>query len=107
MKKVVKIRSKQLSIEAPSKSRTKLKAKVRLAIDCSPEERKYIKMYAAHEDETLNEFVLESVRMRMYPRCKKSHVPNEETRRALDATDRGEGLIHFDSVEDFFRSLKK
>lgn len=38
-----------------------LKEKVRLAVECTPEERKYIKMYASYEDKSLNDFVMECV----------------------------------------------
>ncbi len=65
-----------------------------------------MKIYAAHEDQTLNEFVMESVRMRM-SECVHSHEPNRETRAALDATERGEDLIAYKSLEDFFKSLEK
>ncbi len=36
----------------------------------------------------------------------KPHIPNQETCDALDATDKGEGLIHYDSLEAFFRSMQ-
>ena len=80
--------------------------KVRLAIDCSSEERKYIKMYASYEDMTLNEFVMDCVRERIN-KCTRSHVPNAETAEALDASERGEGLISFDSIDDFFKSMER
>lgn len=80
--------------------------KVRLAIQCSPEERKYMKMLAAHEDKTLNQFVLECVRMRIY-KCLDSHIPNRETKAALKAAEQKEDLIHFDSIENFFKSMER
>lgn len=82
------------------------KQKVRLAVECTPEERKYIKMYASYEDKSLNDFIMECVRMKI-TRCKRSHVPNEETAAALDASERGEGIIPFDSIEDFFNSMEE
>lgn len=62
--------------------------KVRLAIECSSEERKHMKMYAAHEEKTLNEFVLESVRMRLdkHPR---THIPNKKTQKAMENARKG------------------
>ena len=65
-----------------------------------------MKMFAASEDKTLNEFVLESVRMRL-KKCKYPHIPNEETRKVLKEVERGENLVDFESVEDFFKSLEK
>lgn len=40
-------------------------------------------------------------------RCKHSHIPNDETKAALDASKRGEGIILFDSIEDFFNSMEE
>lgn len=79
--------------------------KVRLAVECTPTERKYIKMMAAHEDKTINEFVLESVRMR-FQECSHSHIPNKETEAALESVHKKKGLIQFDSIDSFFKSLE-
>ena len=35
----------------------------------------------------------------------ESHVPNAETKSALDASERGEDIITFESKEDFFKSF--
>lgn len=37
------------------------KDKVRLAIECTPEQRRYIKTFAALEDKSINDFVLSCV----------------------------------------------
>ncbi|MES2272839.1 MAG: hypothetical protein V4487_01445 [Chlamydiota bacterium] len=90
-----------------AKKRTVSRAKkVRLAIECTPLERRQMKTLAASEDKTLNEFVLESVRMR-FKRCKRSHTPNAETAKALGEVEKGEGLIEYESIEAFFKSLAK
>jgi hypothetical protein len=65
-----------------------------------------MKMLAASEDKTLNEFVLESVRMRL-KKCSQSHMPNAETIKSLQAAEKGEDLIEFDSIENFFKSLEE
>jgi hypothetical protein len=88
---------KKMSVCAPKSE------KVRLAIVCSPEERNRIKMLASYEDMTLNDFVLDCVRQRM--KCKKSHIPNEETEEALNASDRGEGHRKHASIEEMFKFL--
>jgi hypothetical protein len=80
--------------------------KVHLAIECTPAELRQMKVLAASEDKTLNEFVLESARMRL-KRCMRSHAPNPETTKALRDIENGENLIEFDSVEDFFNFLEK
>ncbi len=82
------------------------RGKVRLAIECTPEERKFIKMYASYEDKTLNEFVMDCVRKKI-SKCKHSHIPNEETAASLDASERGEGIIMYDSIDDFFKSMEE
>ena len=94
--------------EHPHKMTTLLKKKdkVRLAIECTPEERKYIKMFASYEDKSLNDFVMDCVRMK-FSKCQHSHFPNEETAASLNATERGEGIIMFDSIEDFFKSMEE
>jgi uncharacterized protein (DUF1778 family) len=102
MKTVKKRRSRTVT----KKKRTQELEKVRLAIECTPKERKYIKMFAALEDKTLNEFVLECVRMRLYE-CLNHHTPNKETVAAMRAAESGKGVFHFDSVEDFFKEIEK
>lgn len=99
--KSYKVRPHKMSVASIEK-----KDKVRLAIECTPEERKYIKMYASYEEKSLNEFVMDCVRMKV-SKCKYSHIPNEETAAALDASERGEGIIMFDSVEDFLKSMEE
>jgi len=89
---------KKMTVCAPKKTE-----RVRLAIVCSYEERKLIKMFASYEDMTLNDFVLECVRQRM--KCTKSHAPNEETTKALDASDRGEGHRKHASLDEMFNFL--
>lgn len=81
-----------------------LHKKVRLAIECTAEERKYIKMIAAHEDKTINEFVLDCVREKIQG-CSHSHIPNEQTAKTLDRSDRGEGLRAHNSLEDMYKFL--
>jgi len=100
-RKNVKTETLSRKVRAPVK-----KSKVRLAIECTPEERKYIKMYASYADKTLNEFVMDCVRTKV-AMCKQSHVPNKKTASALDATQRGEGITMFHSIEDFFKSMEK
>jgi hypothetical protein len=39
-------------------------------------------------------------------RVEKLKVPNEETRKTLEKTDKGEELIRCSSVEDFFKKLR-
>lgn len=102
----IKEKMAQISYLKSKKTAVSLPGKVRLAINCSSEERKYIKMYASYEDKTLNEFVIDCVREHIN-KCTRSHIPNAETAAALDATERGEGIISFNSIEDFFKSMEE
>ena len=83
--------------------RTHLK-KARLSIDCSTEERRYIKMLAAREEMTISEYLLSSVRKQM-PQCTKSHIPNAETIASIQESEQKKGLERFDSLEDFWKSM--
>lgn len=78
--------------------------KVRLAIVCTPEERKRIKMLASYEDKTLNEFVMGCVRLKI-SKCSHSHIPNEETAKALDESEQGKGLQTHQSIDEMFKYL--
>jgi hypothetical protein len=98
--------SKRKTAAKTRKKPNKRPKKVRLAIECTSLERRHMKMFAASEDKTLNEFVLESVRMRL-KKCPQSHTPNAKTIKAMQQAENGEGLIEFDSIEDFFKFLKK
>ncbi len=40
-------------------------------------------------------------------RCPRSHTPNAVTVKALQDAEKDEGLIEFDSIEDFFKTLDK
>ncbi len=100
------VKKKKREIRAkPRKMSISTQKKVRLAIECTPEERKYMKMFATHEDKTLNEFVLEYVRQKIFE-CTRSHIPNRKTSKALKDAESVKGLIHFDSIEDFLESME-
>ena len=100
-KKSIKVSSRKLMVNLPKKEE-----KVRLAIECTKEERKFIRMYASYEDKTLNQFVMDCVKMKI-AKCKYSHTPNEKTKATLDASEKGEGIVMFDSIDDFFKSMEE
>ncbi len=77
--------------------------KVRLSVDCTPEERMYIKMLATRSHETISEYLLSFVRKEM-PRCFRAHEPNKETERALKESREEEGEV-FDTVDSFWKSM--
>ena len=103
---MVRKKEKQVRLGAKKLTVTKPKRKVRLAIECTPEERKYLKMHAAHEEKTLNEYVLDCVRKEMFG-CSNPHIPNKTTEKVLDEIEEGVDLVQFDSVDDFLDSLDR
>jgi len=76
--------------------------KVRLSVDCTEEERMYIKMLAAKHRMTISEYLLSLASQEM-PRCTRSHEPNEATVRALkESFDEGE---IYESASDFWEAM--
>ena len=78
--------------------------KARLSVDCSFEERRYIKMLAAREDKTISEYLIGLAKAQM-PHCTKSHILNEKTKSSIEESERGEGIEHYDSLDNFWKSM--
>lgn len=76
--------------------------KVRLTVECSFDERTYIKMLAAKKHMTISEFLLSSVR-EMIP-CNPSHEPNTETREALNESREGK-LKSYKTLDEFWKAM--
>lgn len=75
--------------------------KVRVVIDCSIEERAYIKMLAARKHMTISEFFLSLARKELESKFK---TPSKETLEAhQEALD--EGGTAYDSMEDFWADM--
>lgn len=82
--------------------------KVRLSVDCTEEERMYIKMLATRKHLTISDYLLAQPRKEMPKRslkCKQSHKPNKETARVLREIERGESLEEYESLDDFWADL--
>jgi|SRR5277367_4366057 len=83
--------------------------KVRLSVDCTEQERMYIKMIATKNHMTISEYLLSFARKEMPKResnhCNRSHEPNEETAKVLKDTDAGIGLESHESLEDFWKAM--
>ena len=76
--------------------------KVRLTVECSLDERTYIKMLAAKKHMTISELLLASVRDKMpYTR---SNEPNAETIEALKESRDGE-LESYKTLDDFWEAM--
>jgi hypothetical protein len=78
----------------------------RLTIDCSIEQKKKIKMLAASKEMSITDFMLELVEEK-YTWCPLglSHLPNAETIASMEASERGEGVKSFKSIDDLFKDL--
>jgi hypothetical protein len=79
---------------------------VRLSIDCSPEERKTIRILAAMEDKSMGEFMLSLARER-FQGCPigHHHIPNAATVASIEASEKGEGIMSFTSADEMFKYL--
>lgn len=78
----------------------------RLTIDCSTEQKKKIKILAASKEMSITDFILELVEEK-YTWCPLglSHTPNAETIASIEASEKGEGVKSFKSIEDLFEDL--
>ena len=72
--------------------------KVKVTIECTIDERAYIKMLAAKAHLTLSDFVLSYLR-KDFP-CR----PNEETETAMRELDEGGGTV-YESMDDFWNAM--
>lgn len=76
--------------------------KVRVVIECSMDERAYIKMLAARKHMTISEYFLSMAKEEM---TKKPSTPNKDTLAAMKELD-DEGSGHsFESIDDFWEQM--
>jgi hypothetical protein len=80
----------------------KMDKKVRLSVDCTPEERMYIKMLAARNHMTISDYMISLARLEMPSRHK---VLNDETEKTLKDTDLGIGLTSCKDLDDFWNKM--
>lgn len=90
--------------EAPKKIYRAREA--RLTIDCSSEQKKKIKMLAAMREMSITDFMLELVEEK-FTWCPLGlgHIPNAETIASMEASNRGEGIKSFNSMDALFKDL--
>jgi hypothetical protein len=78
----------------------------RLTIDCTAEQKKRIKLIAAAQDMTITDFVLKAVEEKIaWCPIGRSHIPNDETVASIEASERGEGVKSFQSLDELFKDL--
>lgn len=78
--------------------------KARLTIECSMDEKMYIKMLAAKHHQTISEYFLSFVRSKI-PSKTKTREPNKETKKAMMDSRRKKNLGHAKTVEEFWASM--
>lgn len=79
--------------------------KVRLSVDCTEEERKYIKILATSRGLTISEYLLSFARAEMPRRTTKSgRVPNKRTEQALKEATGNEGEV-YESIDEFWQAM--
>jgi hypothetical protein len=76
-------------------------SKVRVVIDCSVEERAYIKMLAARKHMTISEYFLSMAKEEL---AGNSRIPNQETLDSMKELEEGGGHS-FESLEDFWKQM--
>lgn len=88
------------------RSRTRIvrQKKARLSVDCSTEERRYIKILAAKEDKTVSEYLIGLAKQHM-PRCSMGHQPNAKTAKSIEESEKGKGIERFENLDDFWKSM--
>lgn len=74
-------------------------AKAKVTIDCTIDERAYIKMLAARAHMNLSEFILSYLR-KDFPQEK----PNQTTLEAMEESKKGKNTKH-NSLEDFWEAM--
>ena len=75
--------------------------KVRLSVDCTENERMYIKMLAAKEKKTISEYLLSLT----YKYMPKQRIPNKETQKVMSETEEEKNLESHDSLDDFWKAM--
>jgi hypothetical protein len=78
--------------------------KVKLTVECSLDERVYIKSLAAKKHMTISEFMLSYVRKEM-PTHRRNQEPNEETKQAMRDVDEEKDLGYAKTVEEFWSEM--
>ena len=85
--------------------------RVRISVDCTHEEKRYIKMLAAKEGVSISEYLLTFARSQMpklnkcnHPGCDGKHEPNEESKKALKKSREGKGIV-FSSLDEFWETM--
>lgn len=78
--------------------------KVKLTVECSLDERVYIKSLAAKKHMTISQLLLSHLRKEL-PASSKNREPSEETRQAMQDVDEERNLGHAKTIEEFWLAM--
>jgi len=91
----------KLKYQKESYMAAKHREKVRVVIDCSAEERAYIKMLAARKQMTISEYFLTMAKEEL---ANKSKIPNKKTLAAHQDALNDKGTA-YESMDDFWTDM--
>jgi hypothetical protein len=82
--------------------------RARITLECSLEQRRAIRILAAQQDKSMNEFILSLVEKEQKA-CHfcETYGPSEKTIRAIEQLEQNEEVEHHASAESFWESFYK
>ena len=82
--------------------------RARITLECSPEQRKRIRIMAAQQDQSMNDFLLSLVEKEQKA-CHfcQTYGPSEKTIKIIKQIERGENIEQYASSEEFWNSFYK
>lgn len=80
--------------------------KARITVECSLEERKAIRILAAQNDQSMNDFIMSLVKKEQKT-CHfcETYGPSKSTIKAIEQLEKGENIEHYASPEAFWDSF--
>jgi hypothetical protein len=92
----------------PKKKHEQKLPRARITVECSLEQRRTIRILAAQQDKSMNEFILSLVEKEQKA-CHfcETYGPSEKTIKAIEQLERNEEVEQHDSAEAFWESFYK
>ena len=77
----------------------------RITIDLPVESHKRLKVLSSILGRSMRDIVVESINERLEMECSYSHIPNDETIKAIEETRKGKNLVNCKDINDLFEKL--
>ncbi len=80
----------------------------RMTIDMPASTHKKFKQLAARQGSTMRQMLVDFINAQIEQEsreCPYDHIPNAETRKAMENTDKGKGLVRCKDAKDLFKKL--